>query len=95
MRFSTSPRAKGGKDKKNESVAWAAEPAPAAEQQQQQQLGDEMAPFSSNGIMASPYSSNNSGAADKMRTLDMDPEAVSHVSWGEKRSRQKVHRFKK
>lgn len=34
------------------------------------------APYSSNGI--SPFSSNSSGV-DRQRTLDMDPEAVSHV----------------
>lgn len=83
MPFSPGPRAKGSKGKKKDSVVWAAETALAPEQQQQQQQqGEEMAPFSSNGITASPYSSNNSGAAEKMRTLDMDPEAVSHVSRG-------------
>lgn len=80
MPFSTSPRAKGSKGRKKDSVAWASDTSSAAEQQQLQ--GEEMAPFSSNGITAeSAYSSNNSGAAERMRTLDMDPEAVSHVSW--------------
>lgn len=79
MPFATSPRARGGKGKKKDSVAWAEETASAAEPQQQQGC-EEMAPFSSNGITASPYSSNNSGAGERMRTLDMDPEAVSHVS---------------
>lgn len=84
MPFATSPRAKGGKGKKKDSVAWATETASAAaEPPPQQAEAAEMAPFSSNGITASPYSSNNSGAAERMRTLDMDPEAVSHVSPGE------------
>lgn len=79
MPFATSPRAKGSKGKKKDSVAWAGETASAGEPPPPPQ-GEEMAPFSSNGITASPYSSNNSGAAERMRTLDMDPEAVSHVS---------------
>ena len=46
--------------------------------QQQQQQQSLVAPYASGGGM-SPFSSNNSGA-DRQRTLDMDPEAVSHVS---------------
>eukprot|EP00904_Undaria_pinnatifida_P004940 jgi/Undpi1/1576/HiC_scaffold_11.g04966.m1 len=59
----------------------------AAQQQQQQeqqqlQLQQQhrqslIAPYASGGGM-SEFSSNNSGA-DRQRTLDMDPEAVSHV----------------
>lgn len=84
MPFATSPRAKGSKGKKKDSVAWASDTMSAADQQRQQQpqQAEEMAPFSSNGITASPYSSNTSGATERMRTLDMDPEAVSHVSRG-------------
>ncbi len=88
MPFGSSPRAKGGRGKKKESVAWAVATASSEQPQQQQHHhhhpggAEEKAPFSSNGITASsPYSSNSSsGAAERMRTLDMDPEAVSHVS---------------
>lgn len=45
---------------------------------------EEKAPFSSNGMTdrGSLFSSNNSGAAERMKALDMDPEAVSHVRSG-------------
>lgn len=85
MSWASSPR-KGGKAKKDGVVAWAA--ATAADmvqqhqhqlqlQQQLQQQSGVVAPYSSNGI--SPFSSNNSGT-ERQRKLDMDPEAVSHVS---------------
>lgn len=90
MPFGSGARAKGSKGKKD-SVSW---PTGAAINNNNnapagltaQHGGEEKAPFSSNGITASPFSSNNSGATERMRTLDMDPEAVSHVScwvwWG-------------
>ncbi|CAN0074478.1 unnamed protein product, partial [Ectocarpus fasciculatus] len=64
------------KAKKKDTVAWAAVSTEGGQDQQ--------APFSSNGISAtsggSQFSSNSSsGAAERTRTLDMDPEAVSHV----------------
>lgn len=90
MPFPSAPRTKGGKgtSKKKDSVAWA--PATSLTTggtgggggQHDEAPAEEKAPFSSNGMTtdgSSMFSSNNSGAAERVRTLDMDPEAVSHV----------------